>query len=64
MRNINKQNTAKYSFAVIAMISVIFTGSLSAERLSQQGLTRFSADQAKRDTVTNFKLQECSPGGS
>ena len=39
MRNINKQNTAKYSFAVIAMISVIFTGSLSAERLSQQSLT-------------------------
>ncbi len=62
MRNINKQNTAKYSFAVIAMISVIFIGSLSAERLSQQSLTRFSTDQAKRDTVANFKLQNVAGG--
>jgi thiol-disulfide isomerase/thioredoxin len=62
MRNINKQNTAKYSFALIAVISVIFTGSLSAERLSQQSPTGFSAAQTKRDTVANFKLQNVAGG--
>ena len=62
MRNINKQNTAKYSFAVIAVISVIFTGSLSAERLSQRSPTGFSAAQAKRDTIANFKLQNVAGG--
>jgi len=62
MRNINKQNTAKYSFGVIAVISVLFLGSLSAERLSQQSLTGFSASQAKRDTVANFKLENVAGG--
>jgi thiol-disulfide isomerase/thioredoxin len=59
MWNINKQNAAKYSFVVIAVISVIFSGSLSAERLPQQSR---SAAQAKRNTVANFKLENIAGG--
>ena len=62
MRNTNKQNTAKYSFVVIAVICVIFVGSLSAESLSQQSPTHFFANQPKRDTVADFKLENVAGG--
>jgi thiol-disulfide isomerase/thioredoxin len=64
MRTINKQNTAKYSFVVIAAISVIFLGSLPAESLSRQSQsqTRSFANQPKRDTVANFKLENVAGG--
>jgi thiol-disulfide isomerase/thioredoxin len=62
MRNTNKQNTAKYSFVVIAVICVIFIGSLSAESLSQQGPTRSFANQPKRDIVADFKLENVAGG--
>jgi thiol-disulfide isomerase/thioredoxin len=62
MRNTNKQNTAKYSFVVIAVICVIFIASLSAESLSQQSPTRSFANQPKRDTVGNFTLENVAGG--
>jgi len=61
MRNTNKQNTATYSFVAIAVICMIFTGSLSAERLSQQNPNYF-ANQPKRDTVADFKLENVAGG--
>jgi thiol-disulfide isomerase/thioredoxin len=62
MRNTNKNNTATYSFVVIAVVSVIFLGSLSAQSLSQQSPTRSFANQAKRDSVANFKLENVAGG--
>jgi thiol-disulfide isomerase/thioredoxin len=62
MRNANKQDTAKYSFAVIAVICMIFTGLLSAQTLSQQSPAGFFANQTKRTTVTNFKLENVAGG--
>jgi thiol-disulfide isomerase/thioredoxin len=61
MRNTNKQNTATYSFVAIAVICMIFTGSLSAERLSQQNPNYF-ANQPKREMVGNFKLENVAGG--
>ena len=62
MRNTNKQNTATYSFVVIAVICVIFIGSLSAQGPQQQSPTGFLANQAKRETVANFKLENVAGG--
>jgi thiol-disulfide isomerase/thioredoxin len=62
MRNTNKNNTATYSFVVIAVVSMIFLGSLSAQSLSQQSPTRSFANQAKRDSVANFKLENVAGG--
>jgi len=62
MGNLNERNTAKYGFAIIAVIGAILMCSPPARMRLQQASTGFQAAQAGRDTVAYFKLQNVAGG--
>jgi thiol-disulfide isomerase/thioredoxin len=62
MGNLNERDTAKYSFAIIGVISAVLICSPPARMRLQQASTGFPAAQAGRDTAGYFKLQNVAGG--
>src|SRR5262245_44020016 len=62
MGNLNERYTAKYSFAIIGVISAVLICSPPAQMRLQPASTRFPAAQAGRDRAGYFKLQNVAGG--
>src|SRR5262245_27567322 len=62
MGNLNGRNAAKYTFAIIVVISAVLICSPSARMRLQQGLTGLQAAQAGSDAVGYFKLENVAGG--